>query len=36
MKEMIKDWLKKATNFKKSAILAKENKLYDIACFSAQ
>ncbi len=36
MKKMIKDWLKKATNFKANAILAKENKLYDIACFSAQ
>lgn len=36
MKEMIKDWLKKATNFKENAILAKKNKLYDVACFSAQ
>ncbi len=36
MKKMIKDWLKKATNFKENAILAKENKLYDVACFSAQ
>lgn len=36
MKEMIKDWLKKATSFRENAILAKENKLYDVACFSAQ
>ena len=36
MKEMIRDWLKKAINFKENAILAKENKLFDVACFSAQ
>ncbi|NHJ48721.1 MAG: HEPN domain-containing protein [Asgard group archaeon] len=35
MKELIEDWFKKAIYFKKNAKQAKENKLYDVVCFSA-
>ncbi|MBD3190295.1 MAG: HEPN domain-containing protein [Candidatus Heimdallarchaeota archaeon] len=36
MHNLMKSWIEKANNFRKNALIAKENNLYDIACFSAQ